>query len=81
MISAMQQPMAPAPAQLPTLDKIRFAVGTEDGPRSAWWFVQIEDKGDVYMSVSSIAGYMKLSLHRDRLCQWGFHFKTNQDEH
>jgi hypothetical protein len=64
---------------VPRLDKIRFAVGTSDGPRSSWWFVQIEDKGDVYVSTRSLGGYMKLSLHRihrdpalDRYCQFGF---------
>jgi hypothetical protein len=50
--------------QVPNLDKIRFAVGTADGPRSAWWFVQIEDTGDVYVSLRSLGGHLKLSLHR-----------------
>jgi hypothetical protein len=66
-------------SQLPHLDKLRFAVGTADGPRSAWWFVQVEDKGDVYVSVRSLGGHIKLSLHRidqnpalDRFCQFGF---------
>ena len=65
--------------EVPPLDKIRFAVGTDDGPRSAWWFVQIEDTGDVYVSVRSLGGHLKLSLHRidqnpalDRFCQLGF---------
>ena len=71
--------MAEFVSQIPHLDKIRFAVGTEDGPRSAWWFVQIEDTGDVYVSVRSLGGHLKLSLHRidpnpalDRFCQLGF---------
>jgi hypothetical protein len=66
-------------SQIPHLDKIRFAVGTDDGPRSAWWFVQIEDTGDVYVSARSLGGHLKLSLHRidpnpalDRFCQLGF---------
>jgi hypothetical protein len=31
-----------------TLDfeKIRFAVGTEDGPRSSWWFLRMMDSGE-----------------------------------
>lgn len=56
----------------PNLDKIRFAVGVDDGPRSAWWFVRTEQKGDVYVGAQSLGGYMKLSLHRDRWCQLGF---------
>lgn len=56
----------------PKLDKIRFAVGTEDGPRSSWWFVKVEDTGDVYMSARSLGGRMKLSLHRDGFCQLGY---------
>ena len=66
---------------LPKLDrnKIRFAVGTPNGPRSAWWFVKMEDKGDVYVSVRSLGQHLKLSLHgphedanQDRFCQFGF---------
>ena len=53
------------------LDKLRFAVGTEGGPRSAFWFIKIEKTGDVYVSSASIAGQLKLSLHRDRSCQFG----------
>ena len=58
---------------------IRFAVGTSDGPQSAWWFIKFENKGDVYVSVRGLGGHLKLSLHRphedenlNRYCQLGF---------
>ena len=58
---------------VPELDpgKIRFAVGTSDGPRSAWWYVHMEPRANVYVGVRSLGEHLKLSLHGDRNCQFG----------
>ena len=63
-----------APRTLPELDpnKIRLAVGTPEGPRSAWWYVHMEKGANVYVGAHSLGGHLKLSLHGDRWCQFGF---------
>jgi hypothetical protein len=57
-------------------DKFRFAVGTEDGPRSQLWFIKIEKTGDVYAGALFMNVELKLSLHRDRICQFGMAGKS-----
>ena len=63
--------MMPPSAHRRRPDKFRFVVGLGDEPRSQQWFIKIERKGDVYVSVSSMAGHLNLSLHDDRSCQFG----------
>lgn len=52
-------------------DKLRFAVGEENGPRSAWWFIHPQPKGDVYLGAVSLGGWLKISLHKDGNCHLG----------
>ena len=54
-----------------TIDKFRFYIRDEaDRQRSSVWFAH-HDGDDVYISVGMLGGHMKLSLHRDRNCQFG----------
>ncbi len=53
------------------IDKFRFfVVDEEDRQRSSLWFAH-HSKNDVYVSVGVLGGRLKLSLHRDRNCQFG----------
>lgn len=51
---------------------IRWAIGSSDGLRSSTWRFWGNKKGDFYLSVRSLGGTFKTSLHRDRRCQTGF---------
>ena len=51
---------------------IRWAIGSPDGLRSSTWRFWGNKKGDFYLSVRSLGGTFKTSLHRDRRCQTGF---------
>lgn len=52
---------------------IRWAVGTQDGPRSSTWRLWGDNKkGDVYISRRGFGGIDKVSFHRDGNCQIGF---------
>jgi hypothetical protein len=47
--------------------KIRFAVGSPDGPRSGVWVLwTMPHKNDVYLAARSLGGVFKVSLHADR---------------
>jgi hypothetical protein len=53
------------------IDKFRFYIRDEtDRQRSSVWFAH-HDGDDVYISVGTLGGHMKLSLHRDQNCQFG----------
>ena len=51
---------------------LRFAVGSDGGPRSAVWRIWGNKKGDIYVASRSLGGVLKTSLHRDRRCNTGF---------
>jgi hypothetical protein len=52
--------------------KIRWAIGSSDGPRSSTWVLWENKKGDIYVAVRSLGGIIKASFHRDGKCQVGF---------
>jgi hypothetical protein len=51
------------------LADLRFGVRSEDGLESSIWRLTTTDAGDVYVSVRSIMGEMKASLHQSGECQ------------
>jgi len=51
---------------------LRWAVGSFDGLRSSTWRLWGNKKGDIYISVRSLGGIIKTSLHRDGNCHTGF---------
>jgi hypothetical protein len=53
--------------------KIRWAIGSSDGPRSSTWVLWGNKKGDIYVAVRSLGGKIKASFHRDGKCHVGFH--------
>ena len=58
--------------QIHTNRKIRWAIGSSDGPRSSSWSLWVNRKGDVYVAVRSLGGVIKVSFHRDGKCHFGF---------
>lgn len=52
--------------------KIRWAIGSADGPRSSTWRLWGGKKGDFYVAVRSLGATTKASFHRDGKCQVGF---------
>jgi hypothetical protein len=57
---------------LSTRDAIRWAVGTVTGRRSCTWRLWGDKKGDIYISMRTIGSQLKLSIHRDKQCQFGY---------
>jgi hypothetical protein len=53
--------------------KLRWAIGSCDGPRSSTWVLWENKKGDIYVALRSLGGTIKASFHRDGQCQVGFH--------
>lgn len=54
-------------------ETIRFAVGSERGPRSASFRAwRAANHSDVYFAVRAIGGEIKVSLHESGSWQWGF---------
>src|SRR5262245_31477213 len=52
--------------------KIRWAIGSSDGPRSTTWVLWENKKGDIYVATRSLGGTIKASFHRDGKCHFGF---------
>jgi hypothetical protein len=52
--------------------KIRWAIGSSDGPRSSTWVLWENKKGDIYAAARRLGGAIKASFHRDSKCQLGF---------
>src|SRR5215510_3988745 len=52
--------------------KIRWAIGSSDGPRSTTWVLWENKKGDIYVATRSLGGTIKASFHRDGNCHVGF---------
>lgn len=51
--------------------RLRFVVGTEEGPWSGTWIAWAnQGKGDVYVANRSIAGDLKVSLHQSGECRF-----------
>lgn len=66
------------------VEKVRFAVGAPEGPRSSTWKLWVDNrlsrgkpKGEIYLGNRGIAGDLKVSLHRSG--QWQVAF-TSQSE-
>lgn len=53
-------------------EAIRFAVGSINERRSSTWRLWGNKKGDTYLSMRSLGGQLKASIHKDRKCQVGF---------
>lgn len=51
---------------------IRFAVGEPEGRRSSVWRMWANKKGDAYLSVRSLGGQLKVSLHKDGRWHYAF---------
>jgi hypothetical protein len=60
------------PHELAARSKLRWAIGSLDGPRSSAWFLSGKRKGDFYVAVPSLGGIAKASFHKDGRCQVGF---------
>lgn len=53
-------------------DGIRWAVGSQDGFRSSTWRLWGDIKGDVYLAGRQHGRELKVSIHRDGNCSFGF---------
>src|SRR5262245_57444236 len=52
--------------------KIRWAIGSSDSPRSRTWVLWENKKGEIYLATRSLGGTIKASFHRDGNCHVGF---------
>jgi hypothetical protein len=64
--------------ELKPSDGIRWAIGSPTKPRGSTWRFWANRKGDFYVSVRSLGGTLKTSLHKDRRCHTAF---TKEFEH
>jgi hypothetical protein len=60
------------PHELASRSRLRWAIGSLDGPHSSAWLLWGNKKGDFYVAVRSLGGITKASFHRDGRCQVGF---------
>jgi hypothetical protein len=55
--------------QFPGEMKFRFAIGTEDGPRSCSWKLESQGK-EAYLLQRNLGSVAKISFHSSGLCRW-----------